>query len=58
MEYEKVMCPLIDEEIEPMNCVDVVDCILNPKFLKNLPDKYKAKKDFINICKSCKWHNY
>ena len=27
MEYEKVMCPLIDKEIEPMDCVDVVDCI-------------------------------
>ena len=53
-----VMCPLIDEEIDPMDCVDVVDCILNPKFLKNLPDKYKAKKDFIHICKNCKWHNY
>lgn len=60
MEYnsEMVMCPLIDKEIEPMNCVDVVDCILNPKFLENLPDEYKVKKDFINICKQCKWHCY
>ena len=58
MEYEKVMCPLIDKEIEPMDCVDVVDCILNSVFLKNLPDKYKEKKDYIKICKQCKWHNY
>ena len=45
MEYDdRVMCPLIDEKIDPMECVDVVDCVLNPLFLNSLPEKYKAKE--------------
>ena len=47
MEYDdRVMCPLIDEKIDPMECVDVVDCVLNPLFLNSLPKKYKAKENF------------
>ena len=46
MEYDdRVMCPLIDEKIDPMECVDVVDCVLNPLFLNSLPEKYKAKEN-------------
>lgn len=53
MEYDdRVMCPLIDEKIDPMECVDVVDCVLNPLFLNSLPKKYKAKENFKEICKS------
>ena len=59
MEYdERVMCPLIDETIEPIECVDVVACGLNPLFLNSLPEKYKAKENFKDICKQCKWHCY
>ena len=59
MEYDdRVMCPLIDEKIDPMECVDVVDCVLNPLFLNSLPEKYKAKENFKDICKQCKWHCY
>ena len=50
MEYDdRVMCPLIDEKIDPMECVDVVDCVLNPLFLNSLPEKYKAKENFKDI---------
>ena len=46
MEYDdRVMCSLIDEKIDPMECVDVVDCVLNPLFLNSLPEKYKAKEN-------------
>lgn len=55
---DRVMCPLINEKIEPMDCVDIVDCVLNPLLLRALPDKYKAKENFIEICKQCKWHCY
>lgn len=45
MEYDdRVMYPLIDEKIDPMECVDVVDCVLNPLFLNSLPEKYKTKE--------------
>jgi len=53
-----VMYPLIDEKIDPMECVDVVDCVLNPLFLNSLPEKYKTKENFKDICKQCKWHCY
>ena len=59
MEYDdRVMYPLIDEKIAPMECVDVVDCVLNPLFLNSLPEKYKTKENFKDICKQCKWHCY
>lgn len=59
MEYDdRVMCPLIDEKIDPMEYVDVVDCVLNPLLLNSLPEKYKAKENFKEICKQCKWHCY
>ena len=45
MEYDdRVMCLLIDEKIDPMECVDVVDCVLNPLFLNSLPKSIKQKK--------------
>ena len=53
MEYDdRVMCSLIDEKIDPMECVDVVDCVLNPLFLNSLPEKYKAKENFKDIEKA------
>ena len=59
MEYDdRVMYPLIDEKIDPMECVDVVDCVLNPLFLNSWPEKYKTKENFKDICKQCKWHCY
>lgn len=59
MEYDDmIMCPLIDEKIEPMECVDIVDYILSPSLIKNLPEKYKVKENFKEICKQCKWHCY
>ena len=49
MEYDdREMCSLIDEKIDPMECVDVVDCVLNPLFLNSLPEKYKTKENFNN----------
>lgn len=63
MEYSKlivkeVICPLVDKIIEPMDCVDVVDGINNTKYLDCIPKEFKQKRNFIEICKNCKWHNY
>ncbi len=54
----EVFCPLVDEVIENIDCIENRDCVDGFIKLSSLPDKYKTKKDFINICKSCKWHNY
>ncbi len=54
----EVFCPLVDEIIEDIDCIENRDCIDGMIVLSSLPDKYKAKKDFMEICKNCKWHNY
>ena len=54
----EVFCPLVDEIIENIDCIENRDIIDGFFKMSCLPDKYKTKKDFENICKSCKWHNY
>lgn len=54
----EVMCPLVDDIIEDIDCIETRDCVDRFIVLSSLPDKYKQKEDFINICKNCKWHNY
>lgn len=61
MEYnniEKVLCPLIEDLIEDIDCIENRDCIDGFIKLSSLPEKFKNKEDYINICKNCKWHNY
>jgi len=53
-----ILCPLVDEEIEDIDCIenrDIVDEMLSEK---GMPLKFKQKKDWREICKNCKWHNY
>lgn len=61
MEYEKnikkVFCPLADEAVEVINCIENRDIIDGFFDISCLPEKYTAKADFKEICKSCKWHN-
>lgn len=64
MEYDnkevvtEVFCPLVDEIIEDIDCIENRDIIDGFFKISCLPEKYKAKKNFKDICKSCKWHNY
>ncbi len=64
MEYDErevvteVFCPLVDEIIEDIDCIENRDCVDGFIKLTSLPERYKVKKDFINICKKCKWHYY
>mgnify|MGYP004554342375 FL=1 len=53
-----VLCPLIDKEIDAIDCIENRDCIDGIIKLSSLPEKYKAKKNYKEICVSCKWHNY
>ena len=58
MEYNEenivteVFCPLVDEIIENRDIID--GCFK----MSCLPKKYKAKENFKEICKQCKWHCY
>ena len=50
---DKIFCPLVDEKIEP------VDCMENRETREeSIPQKYKQKHDWKEICKKCKYHNY
>lgn len=53
-----VMCPLVDKEIEDIDCIENRDCIDGFIRISSLPDKYKQKDGYEDICKNCKWHNY
>lgn len=52
-----IICPLIDAPIEIIDCVENVDSINGLINLDSMPPKYKAKEDYIDICKKCKYHN-
>ena len=58
MEGNTILCPLVDDIIEDIECIenrDVVDEMITEE---SLPNKYKRKSNSKEICRKCKWHNY
>lgn len=53
-----VFCPLAEEEIEDIDCIENRDVVDGMIAESSLPDKYKRKKTWKEICKKCKWHSY
>ncbi|MGN0585320.1 MAG: hypothetical protein ACI4JD_07685 [Ruminococcus sp.] len=50
---EKVLCPLIDKKIS------IVDCMENRETKdESIPEAYKQKTDWKNICRNCKYYDY
>ena len=59
MENNKfVTCPLVDDEIENVECITNASCIDGMLNFSVMPEKFKLKENYEEICKSCKWHNY
>lgn len=58
MDDKWVECPLVDRDIEDIDCIENRDIVDGMIVESALPDEYKRKKDWKNICKNCKWHNY
>ena len=54
---EKILCPLISSEIEPIECVVNCDCVSGMIKIDNMPDVFKKSPDYAEICKNCKYHN-
>lgn len=54
-----MLCPLVDKVIEDIDCMENVECIKDGGEIvpEALPEKYKQKKNYKEICKNCKWHN-
>ena len=51
-------CPLVDREIEDIDCVENRDAVDDMIAESSVPDEYKRKENWKDICKKCSWHNY
>lgn len=49
----KIICPLVEREIDPIDCMENRDVKE-----QSIPNEYKQKENWKEICKNCKWHNY
>lgn len=59
MENDKsVLCPLVDEKIEDIDCIENRDVAEGLISEKHMPERFTKKPDWKSICKKCEWHNY
>ena len=55
---DHVMCPLVDAEIENIYCIENSDAVDGMLKKDSVPERFKKKSEWEDICKNCKWHNY
>ena len=53
-----VMCPLVEEEIESIDCIENSDAVDGTLRKNSVPERFKGKPGWEEICKKCKWHGY
>ena len=53
-----VLCPLVDVEIENIDCIENSDAVDGIIKKETVPLRFKKKSDWETICKKCKWHGY
>lgn len=53
-----VMCPLVDEQIENIDCIENSDAVDGMLKKESVPERFKRKSDWEEICKKCRWHSY
>lgn len=58
MEGNTILCPLVDDIIEDIECIENRDVVDEMTTEESLPNKYKRKSNWKEICRKCKWHNY
>ena len=55
---ERVPCPLVDEMIDDIDCMensDVARGLIKPD---TMPEIYKQKENWREICRRCEWYDY
>lgn len=52
----KVYCPLVDNYIEDIECIENSDCIRGIIKTSSMPNKYKSKEDWEAICTKCQYY--
>lgn len=55
---DRIMCPLIEQEIESIDCIENADAVDGMIKKESVPSRFKAKANWEKICKNCKWHGY
>lgn len=59
IEYpERVLCPLVNETIGNFECLENVDCIDGMIKIESLPQKFKMKENWKELCIKCEYHYY
>lgn len=53
MEDDRVFCHLVDGEITKIDCMENRD--IKDEFI---PDKYKVKENWKDLCKNCHYYEY
>ena len=55
---DKVLCPLVNAQIEDIDCIETRDAVDGILLERTVPVEYKQKEDWKEICRKCKYHNY
>lgn len=55
---DKVICPLVERKIESIDCIETADAVDGMIRVEQVPSEYQEKKDWMEICRQCKWHGY
>lgn len=55
---DHVLCPLIDDYIEDIECLENRAVVDRELIEKSMPEKYKKKRAWRGVCANCQWHNY
>ena len=58
MDDRFIQCILVDKKIEDIDCIENREIVDGNLSEESLPEEYKTKVDWKNICKNFKWHNY
>ena len=51
-----VLCPLVDTEIENIDCIENSDDVDGINKKDKLQERFKKKPNWEKICEKCKWH--
>lgn len=53
---DTISCPLVDASITSADCIENVDVVDGLIVEESMPDRYKVKEDWKEICRKCKFH--
>ena len=57
-EPDHVRCPLVDSMIENIDCIENSAAVDGMIKKDSVPERFKQKTNWEEICKNCKWHDY